>query len=84
MAYMATAKFNDKASVRSAAISAAKVQLGKSCKFVGENAVQLHGGMGMTEEMSIGHYFMRGTMLELMFGDSDVHLSRFMLANKAA
>lgn len=38
----------------------------------------------MTEEMSIGHYFMRGTMLELMFGDSDVHLSRFMLANKAA
>ena len=84
MAYMATAKFNAKASVRSAAISAAKVQLGKSCKFVGENAVQLHGGMGMTEEMSIGHYFMRGTMLELMFGDSDVHLSRFMLANKAA
>ena len=40
------------------------MQIGKACKFVGQNAIQLHGGMGMTDEMAIGHYFKRATMIE--------------------
>jgi alkylation response protein AidB-like acyl-CoA dehydrogenase len=59
------------------AISAFKVQIGKSGKFVGQNAVQLHGGMGMTEELSIGHYFKRLTIIDTLFGNSDFHLKRF-------
>ena len=59
----------------SRAASAAKIQIGKSGKFVGEQAVQLHGGIGMTEECQIGHYFRRLTMLELTFGDRHHHLS---------
>jgi alkylation response protein AidB-like acyl-CoA dehydrogenase len=59
------------------AISAFKVQIGKSGKFVGQNAVQLHGGMGMTEELNIGHYFKRLTIIDTLFGNSDFHLKRF-------
>jgi alkylation response protein AidB-like acyl-CoA dehydrogenase len=59
------------------AVSAFKVQVGKSGRFVGQNAVQLHGGMGMTEELSIGHYFKRLTMIDTMFGNVDFHLKRF-------
>ena len=59
------------------AISAFKVQIGKSGKFVGQNAVQLHGGMGMTEELNIGHYFKRLTIIETLFGNVDFHLKRF-------
>ena len=78
MSFMAAAKMDSEGYDTSKAASAVKVQLGKSTKFVGENAVQLHGGMGITEEMSIGHYFMRGTMLELMFGNTDYYVGRFM------
>jgi pimeloyl-CoA dehydrogenase small subunit len=59
------------------AVSAFKVQVGKSGRFVGQSAVQLHGGMGMTEELSIGHYFKRLTMIDTMFGNVDHHLKRF-------
>jgi len=59
------------------AVSAAKVQIGKACKFVGQNAIQLHGGMGMTDEMAIGHYFKRATMIESAFGSTDHHLARY-------
>jgi pimeloyl-CoA dehydrogenase small subunit len=59
------------------AVSAFKVQVGKSGRFVGQQAVQLHGGMGMTEELSIGHYFKRLTMIDTMFGNVDHHLKRF-------
>jgi pimeloyl-CoA dehydrogenase small subunit len=61
---------------RATAVSAAKVQIGKSLKFVGEQAIQLHGGIGMTMEARIGHYFKRLTMIENTFGDSDHHLRR--------
>jgi pimeloyl-CoA dehydrogenase small subunit len=61
---------------RATAVSAAKVQIGKSLKFVGEQAIQLHGGIGMTMEAKIGHYFKRLTMIENTFGDSDYHLRR--------
>ena len=59
------------------AVSAFKVQVGKSGKFVGQSAVQLHGGMGMTDELNIGHYFKRLTIIDTMFGNVDHHLKRF-------
>lgn len=59
------------------AISAFKVQIGKSGRFVGQNAIQLHGGMGMTDELSVGHYFKRITVIETLFGNADHHLRRY-------
>lgn len=73
LAAMAT-DFNDKE--RSKTVAAAKVQIGKSLKFVGQQAIQLHGGIGMTMEAKIGHYFKRLTMIESTFGDTDYHLRR--------
>jgi alkylation response protein AidB-like acyl-CoA dehydrogenase len=62
------------ANERKKAIHAAKVQTGKSARFVGETAIQLHGGIGMTMEYKAGHYFKRLTMIDMAFGDSDHHL----------
>ena len=76
MTYMATIKLGVDAE-RSKSASAAKVQIGKACRFVGQNAIQLHGGMGMTDEMAIGHYFKRATMIESAFGSTDHHLARY-------
>jgi pimeloyl-CoA dehydrogenase small subunit len=59
------------------AVSAFKVQVGKSGRFVGQNAIQLHGGMGMTDELSVGHYFKRLTTIDTLFGNVDFHLKRF-------
>ncbi len=59
------------------AVSGFKVQVGKSARFVGQQAVQLHGGMGMTEELSVGHYFKRLTMIDTLFGNVDYHLRRY-------
>jgi pimeloyl-CoA dehydrogenase small subunit len=56
------------------ALSAAKVQIGRSGKFVGQQAIQLHGGIGMTMEYKVGHYFKRMTMIDMIFGDADHHL----------
>src|ERR1700757_3839002 len=77
MAMFATmaADFDD-AKERANAVAAAKVQIGKSGKFVGQQAIQLHGGIGMTMEARIGHYFKRLTMIENTFGDTDYHLRR--------
>ncbi len=66
----------DDARERTKAVSAAKVQIGKSLKFVGQQSIQLHGGIGMTMEAKIGHYFKRLTMIENTFGDTDYHLRR--------
>jgi hypothetical protein len=76
MTYMATIKVTDDAE-RAKAVSAAKVQIGKACKFVGQNAIQIHGGMGMTEELAVGHYFKRATMIEGLYGSVDHHLRRY-------
>jgi pimeloyl-CoA dehydrogenase small subunit len=76
MTYMATIK-SDHAAERAKAVSAAKVQVGKACKFVGQQAIQIHGGMGMTDELAIGHYFKRATMIEGLFGSVDHHLRRY-------
>jgi pimeloyl-CoA dehydrogenase small subunit len=66
----------DDAKERATAVAAAKVQVGKSLKFVGQQSIQLHGGIGMTMEAKIGHYFKRLTMIESSFGDADYHLRR--------
>jgi len=77
MTYMAHIKLDEPAAERAKAVSAAKVQIGRACKFVGQNAIQLHGGMGMTDEMAIGHYFKRATLIEGVFGSTDHHLARY-------
>jgi pimeloyl-CoA dehydrogenase small subunit len=61
---------------RSAAVSAAKVTIGRNGRFIGEQAVQLHGGIGMTMEYRLGAYFKRITAIEMMFGDVDHHLRK--------
>src|SRR4030081_1686955 len=66
----------DDAKERATAVAAAKVQIGKSGKFAGQQSIQLHGGIGMTMEAKIGHYFKRLTMIENTFGDTDYHLRR--------
>src|SRR6476661_878635 len=66
----------DDAKERATAVAAAKVQIGKSAKYVGQQSIQLHGGIGMTQEAKIGHYFKRLTMIENTFGDTDYHLRR--------
>jgi pimeloyl-CoA dehydrogenase small subunit len=60
---------------RRKAISAAKVQIGRSARHVGQEAIQLHGGIGMTNEYAVGHYFKRVTMIDQLFGDADTHLT---------
>jgi pimeloyl-CoA dehydrogenase small subunit len=74
---MATLKLGSDSVERRKAISAAKVQLGKAGRFVGENAVQIHGGIGMTDELALGHYFKRVTMLDALYGNVDHHLRRY-------
>jgi pimeloyl-CoA dehydrogenase small subunit len=75
MAYYATMMAGEAdASERRKAIAAAKVQIGRSARFLGETAIQLHGGIGMTMEYKAGHYFKRLTMIDMAFGDADHHL----------
>jgi alkylation response protein AidB-like acyl-CoA dehydrogenase len=62
---------------RARAVSAAKATVGRAARFVGQNAVQLHGGMGMTEELAIGHYFKRLTAVQYEFGTTDAHITRY-------
>lgn len=62
---------------RARALSAVKVQIGKAGRAAGQEAVQLHGGMGMTDEYKVGHYFKRLAMIDTLFGDVDYHLERF-------
>ncbi|MFL6657663.1 MAG: acyl-CoA dehydrogenase family protein [Massilia sp.] len=59
-------------------VSAAKFRVGQALKFVGQQAVQLHGGMGVTDELPAAHHFKRLTMIELTLGDADHHLQRFI------
>ena len=77
MTYMATIKLDESDAERAKAVSAAKVRIGRALKFVGQNAIQIHGGMGMTDELAIGHYVKRGTIIEGLFGSVDHHLRRY-------
>jgi alkylation response protein AidB-like acyl-CoA dehydrogenase len=77
MTYLANIRLSAEPSERARAVAAAKVQIGQACRFVGQNAIQLHGGMGLTHELAIGHYFKRATLIESVFGDADHHLARY-------
>jgi pimeloyl-CoA dehydrogenase small subunit len=70
----------DDAAERHKAVAAAKVQIGRSGRKLGQEAVQLHGGIGVTMEYSVGHYFKRMSMIELLFGDADTHLAQLAAA----
>jgi len=77
MTYMATLKLGESEVDRKKAVSAAKVRIGQAGRFVGQEAVQIHGGMGMTEELAVGHYFKRLTMIDSEFGNVDHHMKRY-------
>jgi alkylation response protein AidB-like acyl-CoA dehydrogenase len=57
--------------------AAAKAYIGQAGRFVGQQAVQLHGGIGVTDEANVSHYFKRLTLINATFGDADHHLGRF-------
>jgi alkylation response protein AidB-like acyl-CoA dehydrogenase len=75
--YLATLRLDADPAERARAASAAKVTVSRAARFVGQNAVQLHGGMGMTQELAIGHYFTRLTAIEYELGPADHHRSRY-------
>jgi alkylation response protein AidB-like acyl-CoA dehydrogenase len=76
--YMAALRMSEGDEVEALkAVSALKVQIGKGGRFVGQNAIQLHGGMGMTDELNVGHYFKRLTAIETLFGNVDHHLKKY-------
>ena len=74
MSYYASLKLNAPAPERRAAMARAKYQLGNSLRFVGQQCIQLHGGIGVTDEYSVSHYFKRLTQMEMTFGDTLHHL----------
>ncbi len=74
MSYCASLRLNAPAAERRQAIARAKVQLGQSMRYVGQQAVQLHGGIGVTDEYIVSHYFKKLTQLEMSFGDTLHHL----------
>lgn len=77
MTYMATLKLGEDEVTRKKAASAAKVRIGQGGRFIGQSAIQIHGGMGMTDELAIGHYFKRLTIIDSEFGNVDHHLKRY-------
>lgn len=76
-AYLAVLNLEAEPDVRARAVSAAKATVGRAARFIGQQSVQLHGGMGMTEELAIGHYFKRLTALQYEFGTTDFHVTRY-------
>ncbi|UMR29062.1 acyl-CoA dehydrogenase [Massilia sp. MB5] len=79
MAMLAAVKVaSDDEEERRRIVSAAKARVGQAARFVGQQAVQLHGGMGVTDELPAAHHFKRLSMIELTLGDADHHLERFI------
>lgn len=76
-AYLATLNLDADAATRARAVSAAKAVVADALRFVAQNAVQLHGAMGMTDELAVGLYFKRATAIEHQFGGGDHHLARY-------
>ncbi|WP_280397320.1 acyl-CoA dehydrogenase family protein [Nocardia carnea] len=81
-AYLAAYALQAEPAERARAISAAKVTIGRATRLMGQESVQLHGAMGMTEELAIGHYFKRLTAIEYEFGNSSDHLARYIALTK--
>ena len=70
MSYFASLKLDDPAPQRRRALAQAKYQLGLSMRFVGQQCIQLHGGIGVTDEYLASHYFKRLTVMEMCYGDT--------------
>ena len=81
--YLAVLNLEAEPDARARAVSAAKATIGRAARFIGQQAVQLHGGMGMTEELAIGHYFKRLTALQFEFGSTDYHVARYTSLTKS-
>ena len=77
MTTYATLHLDKPAHERMAAVSQCKAKVSRGAKFVGQNAIQTHGGIGITQELAIGHYFKRATLIEGQFGSADYHYDRF-------
>ncbi|TKC80063.1 pimeloyl-CoA dehydrogenase small subunit [Trinickia terrae] len=78
LAYLAAVRYaSSDADERRRAVSAAKARIGQAARFVGQQAVQLHGGMGVTNEVAAAHWFKRLAIIETTLGDVDHHLARF-------
>ena len=77
LVYLATLKLDAEPDERKRAVSAAKVQVGRSGRMIGQNAVQMHGGMGVSDELNVGQYFKRLTAIDALFGNVDYHRRRF-------
>lgn len=75
--YLAILNLEADEATRARAVSAGKATVGRAARFIGQQAVQLHGGMGMTEELAIGHYFKRLTAIQYEFGTTDQHIARY-------
>ena len=75
--YMSTMKHAEKSADAKKSISGLKYKIGKAGKFIGQQAIQIHGGMGVTDELNIGHFFKRLTTIGIIFGNSDFHLKRY-------
>jgi alkylation response protein AidB-like acyl-CoA dehydrogenase len=82
-AYLAALNVDADAAIRARAIAAAKATVSEAVRFVGQNAVQLHGAMGMTDELAVGRYFRRATAIEQQFGGADHHLKRYAALMRA-
>ncbi|WP_277184828.1 acyl-CoA dehydrogenase family protein [Caballeronia sp. BR00000012568055] len=81
--YLAAARYtSDDPATRARAISAAKARVGQAARFVGQQAIQLHGGMGVTNEVAAAHWFKRLSIVENTLGDVDHHLARFASLTK--
>ncbi len=77
LVYLATLKLEAEPGERKRAVSAVKVQVGRSGRMIGQNAVQMHGGMGVSDELDVGQYFKRLTAIDALFGNVDYHRRRF-------
>lgn len=83
MTDVALAALGHEGDERCASVSALKVWVCRSARFVAQNAVQLHGAMGVTDELAISHWFKRLMMIESLFGDADFHVERYARASQA-
>lgn len=80
---LAILKLEADEATRARAVSVGKATVGRAARFIGQQAVQLHGGMGMTEELAIGHYFKRLTAIQYEFGSTDQHIARYTELTKS-
>jgi hypothetical protein len=78
--WFATLMLDGEPAARARAVSSAKVLTARACRYVGQEAIQIHGGIGMTDELALGWYFKRATVIEGLYGDADHHLERFAAA----